>query len=101
MDLQQQQWIDKQADFNDFEILDVRTPDEYEEGHIPQATLLDINDAPAFMAGLNARNQDKAYFVYCRSGARSARACQVMAQYGFKNTFNLLGGIMNWQGPIE
>ena len=36
MDLQQQQWIDQQADFNDFEILDVRTPDEYEEGHIPK-----------------------------------------------------------------
>ncbi|MGA0431449.1 MAG: rhodanese-like domain-containing protein [Flavobacteriaceae bacterium] len=101
MDLQQQQWVDQQAELSEYEILDVRTLEEFEAGHIPNATLLDINDPPNFMSGLNARNKDKTYFVYCRSGARSARACQVMEQFGFKTTFNLLGGIMEWQGPVE
>ena len=46
-------------------------------------------------------DKSKAYFVYCRSGARSARACAVMEQSGFPVTFNLLGGIIAWEGPTE
>ncbi|MEK9782977.1 MAG: rhodanese-like domain-containing protein, partial [Flavobacteriales bacterium] len=52
MDLTQQQWIDQQKEHQAAVILDVRTPNEFEEKHIPNAQLLDINDPPAFMAGL-------------------------------------------------
>ena len=40
------------------------------------------------------------YFVYCRSGARSAQACQLMSQLGFTSTYNLLGGILEWEGEV-
>jgi rhodanese-related sulfurtransferase len=53
------------------------------------------------MEGLEQLDKSKAYFVYCRSGARSARACAVMQQYGFLIAFNLLGGILAWVGPTE
>jgi rhodanese-related sulfurtransferase len=101
MDLSQEQWTTEQEQYQAPIILDVRTADEFAESHIPNAQLLDINDPPAFVSGLNEMDTSKAYFVYCRSGARSARACQVMQQMGFKTTFNLLGGIMEWEGPTE
>jgi rhodanese-related sulfurtransferase len=41
----------------------------------------------------------KNYYVYCRSGARSAKACEVMNELGIENTFNLTGGIL-WNGEI-
>ena len=40
-------------------------------------------------------NKDKTYFVYCRSGNRSGQACKLMGDLGFKNLYNLSGGIMN------
>jgi rhodanese-related sulfurtransferase len=45
-------------------------------------------------------DKSKNYYVYCRSGARSEQACHLMSQMGFENTFNLLGGIMQWQGEV-
>ena len=97
MDLTQQQWVDRQKEHQAAVILDVRTPDEFEEKHIPNAQLLDINDPPAFMAGLEGLDPSKAYFVYCHQ-ARSARACQIMGQMGFATTFNLLGDL-EWRAP--
>jgi rhodanese-related sulfurtransferase len=38
--------------------------------------------------------------VYCRSGARSAKACEIMNELGFENAYNLLGGILAWNGEI-
>ena len=101
MDLSQNDWLEKQKDYDSFVVLDVRTPEEFEEKHIPQAELLDINDAKAFMDGLDSMDKSKAYFIYCRSGGRSGRACAVMQQYGFPVTFNLLGGILEWEGATE
>jgi rhodanese-related sulfurtransferase len=40
----------------------------------------------------------KNYYVYCRSGARSAQACQLMNQMGISSAYNLLGGYMEWEG---
>lgn len=101
MDLQEKDWVAKQNDYKEVVLLDVRTPEEYAEKHIPEAQLLDINDAKNFMDGLEQMDKSRAYFVYCRSGARSGRACSVMQQYGFPVTFNLLGGILEWTGPTE
>lgn len=98
MDLSQEEWNNQfEADENAF-LLDVRTLEEFEEGHIPNATLLDIRQAAAFMEGIQSLDPSKNYYVYCRSGARSAQACQLMNQLGIDTTYNLLGGFMEWEG---
>jgi len=98
MDLSLEEWKKKiESDQNAF-LLDVRTAEEFEEGHIPQATLLDIRQASNFIDGIQSLDVSKNYYVYCRSGLRSAQACQLMNQYGLKNTYNLLGGFMEWDG---
>lgn len=100
MDLSQTDWTQQQQDSKGGIILDVRTPEEYEEGHLPNAVLLDIRNPKSFMDGVEALDPSKRYYVYCRSGARSAQACQLLKQQGILDCFNLLGGIMEWQGAI-
>ena len=77
-------------------ILDVRTPQEWEEGIIPGAIQLDIQNPGSFMDGLATLEKDKAYFVYCRAGGRSAQACMILESQGFPETYNLDGGVMAW-----
>jgi rhodanese-related sulfurtransferase len=76
-------------------ILDVRTPEEFKPAHILNARNLDIY-SPYFSADINGLDKTKPYAVYCRSGQRSQNACQMMAESGFSNTFNLTGGITAW-----
>ena len=45
-------------------------------------------------------DEEKAYYVYCRSGARSAAACAHMRDMGFEELYNLKGGILDWNGPV-
>jgi len=98
MDLSQEEWKNQfEADENSF-LLDVRTSEESEEGHIPNSTLLDIRKAAAFIEAIQSFDPSKNYYVYCRSGARSAQACQLMNQIGIDTTYNLLGGFMEWEG---
>ena len=100
MDLSQLDWISAQQNKPESIILDVRTEEEFEAGHIPNAHLLDIRDPEGFMKGVSQLEADKRYFVYCRSGARSAQACQILKQSGIPNCFNLLGGILDWKGEV-
>ena len=81
-------------------IFDVRTPKEISEGKISAATeFADINDAPAFETALNRLDKTKNYLVYCRSGARSAKACRIMEEKGFKGSlYNLAKGFSSWDG---
>lgn len=81
-------------------ILDVRTPEEYKEGHIPQAQLININD-PQFEGKIDALDKSKTYLVYCAAGKRSAKASQIMADKGFKEIYNLEGGFSQWNGEKE
>ena len=100
MDLTQEEWVSQlEADKNAV-ILDVRTEDEYNDGIIPNAINVDIHKGQEFIDGLEALDKSKNYYVYCRSGARSAKACEVMENLGFENAFNLQGGILNWDGEI-
>jgi rhodanese-related sulfurtransferase len=101
MDLDQLQWAaQSEVDPNSI-ILDVRTPDEWQDGIIPSALLLDIYQGQGFLDGLEKLDKSKNYYVYCRSGGRSAQACQIMNQLGFSNTYNLMGGMNNWTGPVD
>ena len=98
MDLQQEEWKNNfEKDDNAF-LLDVRTLDEFEKGHIPNASLMDIRESQAFVEGIQSLDISKNYYVYCRSGGRSALACKLMNQMGIVNTYNLLGGYMEWKG---
>jgi len=79
----------------DVVVLDVRTPEEFNSGHIPNAINIDIY-SDYFRADISALDKSKSYAVYCRSGKRSVDASSEMDLTGFENTFNLTGGIIEW-----
>lgn len=75
------------------QLLDVRTPDEYNAGHIEGAKLLDVN-APDFLQRAQSELQiDSPIYLYCRSGGRSMKAAQMLAAEGF-TVVNLEGGYL-------
>ena len=81
-------------------VLDVRTEEEFESGYIPNAKNIDLRMGPGFIEQINTLDKNKPYYVYCRSGARSAQAVQLMRDLGFNETYNLLGGILEWEGEV-
>ena len=82
----------------DYVILDVRTPEEYERGHIPGAKNLPLDAIEAGKIPAEFAAKDKQYFVYCKSGVRSAKAADALASYGYKDILDF-GGIIDW--PYE
>ena len=78
--------------------LDVRTQEEYDDGHIPNAVLLPVDDIGA-KAGAALPDRDRTIVVYCRSGARSERAARELIALGYKRVLDL-GGIIDWTGEI-
>jgi rhodanese-related sulfurtransferase len=85
-----------QRDNPGFVLLDVRTPKEYNQGHIPGAKLLDFHQRD-FTKRLKTLDRDKTYLVYCRSGNRSGRTLALMEKLGFQRVAHLAGGIIAWQ----
>lgn len=84
-------------------VLDVRTPEEFQAGHIPGALNLDVT-APDFQAKAALLDRNKVYLVHCASGVRSARACARLNQLDFPNLYNLPGGFRAWAKsgkPVE
>lgn len=100
MNLTQQDWVNQLEEDSNAVLLDVRTEEECSEGIIPKAIMIDINKGQGFVYELEELDKSKNYYVYCRSGARSAKACDIMNELGFENTFNLLGGFMQWEGEV-
>ena len=80
----------------DVQLLDVRTPDEYAEGHIAGAVLVDVNESDFEGKAVAMLDASRPVAVYCRSGRRSARAASLLTARGYKVT-NLEGGVMAWQ----
>ncbi len=99
--LTQEEWVSQLEKDNNAVILDVRAPEEVEEGYIPNALNIDFYLGQGFLDELEALDKSKNYYVYCRSGNRSGQACAIMKSAGFKNTYNLEGGFMQWEGDIE
>ena len=80
----------------EYELIDVRTPEEYVEGKIEGHKLINFR-APDFQEQLDQLDKSKNYLVYCRSGNRSGQTCQLMEQKGFSGELvNLDGGIQAW-----
>lgn len=99
-ELAQEEWNEQRLASDNAVLLDVRTEEEFNTKHIPEAKMLDIRQPQAFMDEAQKLDKDKAYFIYCRSGARSAQACQVLDHFGVAATFNLKGGILAWTGEV-
>ena len=82
----------KSANLSDAIILDVRTQPEFDSGHIEGALLIDIYKRD-FQERIGRLDKNKTYYVYCKTGARSAHAMRFMEQSGFNKVCNLEGGI--------
>lgn len=80
-------------------LIDIRTPQEFAEGHIPGALNLDFY-ASGFEAELNAMDKTKTYLIYCRSGNRTGQALALMNRLGFSKVINLQKGIIDWTGNM-
>ncbi len=100
-DLSQEEWASQLAEDANAVILDVRTDAEVAAGIIPNAIHIDIYKGQLFVDEIEALDKSKNYYVYCRSGNRSGKACAIMLQLGFENAYNLEGGILRWEGDLE
>ena len=95
--------LEKHRDDPNFVILDVRTPKEYDEGHIENAYLLNVK-SDSFEDELEKMDKDKKYFVYCKAGIRGCKAADLMEKHGYKEIHNIIGGIDKWKQnrlPLE
>lgn len=77
-------------------LLDVRTDDEFAESHLKGATQIDFFSSD-FKNKVSELDKNTPVYVYCRSGGRSGKAAKMMKGMGFKEVYNLEGGILAWQ----
>jgi adenylyltransferase/sulfurtransferase len=87
-----------QEEGRDFDLIDVRSPQEYAIARIEGARLVPLQELPAELERLDPHAR---YVVHCHSGARSARAVEFMRQRGFAATQNLAGGINAWSLQVD
>lgn len=78
-------------------VLDVRTEEEYQSGHLEGALQHDYYETESFKSFLEGLDKSKTYMIYCRSGGRSGTALDMMEQMGFAKVYNLDGGITAWK----
>ena len=79
------------------QLIDVRTPGEFVKGHLQNAKNIDWN-GDDFEKGISTIDKTKPVFVYCLSGGRSGAAASKMRENGFKEVYEMQGGIMKWRG---
>ncbi len=77
-------------------VLDVRTPEEYQEGHIEGAQNMDYY-RDDFEQKLDKLDKEKSYFVYCTVGGRSSSVAKIMHDKGFQKVHDLAGGLEAWE----
>ena len=75
-------------------LLDVRTPEEYVQGHVPGSWNIPLDSIDGVQLDRGAP-----LFVYCRSGSRSSQACSILRQMGYQATN--IGGILSYDGVLE
>lgn len=80
---------------SNLQLIDLRTPEECQEGMIEGAVNINYFDAD-FKDQLNALDKNKTTLIYCRSGGRSGKAAKIMEELGFTVIYDLSGGYLNW-----
>lgn len=84
------------AESPNVQLVDVRTASEFESGHLANAINISITDGD-FESQISKLDKTEPIYVYCKSGARSARACNAMEEMGFVEMYDLKGGITSWK----
>lgn len=82
-------------------LIDVRTPEEFEEGHIPGAANIDYLNTENFRASFDCYDRETPIYVYCKLGGRSKKAAQILLDMGFKEVNDLKGGYMTWRWEYD
>lgn len=77
------------------QLIDVRTPAEYREGHIENAKNIDFSSA-SFTKDISTLDKEKPVFIYCRSGNRSGKSVKDFINAGFSEIYDLNGGMVEW-----
>ena len=88
------------ANDKDFILLDVRTPEEFATGHIPEALQLTNETFTKQDAENLLKNKGQTIYVYCRSGRRSKESSQKLIDFGYTNVIEI-GGIISYNGLVE
>lgn len=79
----------------DAQLVDVRTPGEFAQGHLANAVNISIS-TPDFITQLDQLDKNKPVFLYCLSGVRSMRAARQLQEQGFQEIYDLQGGLIKW-----
>ncbi len=78
-------------------LVDVRSPQEYQAGHLPGSVNVPLNQLPTLLQEVPDR--DTPLYVYCQSGARSRRACAFLTKQGYTHVTDM-GGLLQWNRPL-
>ncbi|MFL0354586.1 rhodanese-like domain-containing protein [Xanthomarina sp. GH4-25] len=89
-----------QIENKDVQLIDVRTPKEFEEGHIEDALNIDFY-SEKFVDEFNKLDKEKPVYLYCRSGFRSKQSALKLSEMGFKTLYDLEGGFLNYNKKDE
>lgn len=81
---------------NDVQLLDVRTPEEFKEGHVANAMNINVLEDD-FAAKVETLDRQEPVYLYCRSGKRSAKASAILKDLGFKEIYDMEGGFLSWE----
>ena len=77
-------------------LIDVRTPQEYQQGHIENSKNINIA-GDSFKEEIQKLDKSQPVYVYCKVGGRSAKAASMLKEMGFEEVYDLEGGIRNWE----
>ena len=88
--------IDKHNGDSNFAILDIRTPGEFQSGHLQSAILIDFY-SQTFADQLGRLDKEKKFLIYCRTGNRSARSLEIFKKLKFQKIYHMANGISTWK----
>jgi rhodanese-related sulfurtransferase len=88
--------IDKHSGDSEFAILDIRTPGEFQSGHLAKSIPIDFY-SQTFADQLNRLDKTKTYLVYCRTGNRSTKSLKLFKKLKFQKIYHMASGISTWK----
>jgi rhodanese-related sulfurtransferase len=88
--------IDTYKGDSGFAVIDIRTPGEFQSGHLPGAILIDLY-SQTFVDQLSRLDKEKTFLIYCRTGNRSTRSLEIFKKLNFQKIYHMSTGIRAWQ----